>query len=757
MTRDKNPQDFPTREELKKFIQDNPGPAHKRDIARHFRIKNEDRTKLRRILRELEDESSLKKTDGKSYAPPGELPESGLVEITGIDVDGEMRAKPVDWEGPGPAPNIYVLGEMRGAGGQKPGDRLVVKLKRVAPGEYEARVMKTIEEAAGGLVIGVFKPYKGGGYVYPTNKKVKQDYFIPAEFCQGIEDGELVAAEPLSPSQKYPKSKEAARIVKRLGKKDDPRLISLIAIHSNSIPTEFPAAVIKEADGMTEPDLSGGRVDIRHLPLVTIDGQDARDFDDAVFAEPDPDPKNPGGWHLIVAIADVSFYVRPGSALDKNAFERGNSTYFADRVVPMLPEQLSNELCSLKPKVNRACLAAHLWIDKDAKFIGHKFFRGLMRSAARLTYEQVEDAHKGYPDDTAGPLVDTVIKPLYKAYSLLKRAREVRGALEIDLPERKALINDKGVVTAIVPRARLESHQLIEEFMILANVAAAVALEEKKAPCIYRVHDAPAYDKLEATREFLKEAGYSLPKSDQLRPANINHILKLSAEREDKELIHTVLLRTQSQAVYSPDNNGHFGLALERYAHFTSPIRRYADLIVHRSLIRAYRLGEGGLTDHETENLHDIATHISATERRSMIAEREAMDRFTAQYLMTSIGKEFKGRISGVTRFGLFVTLDESGADGIVPIRSLPDDYYIHDEKRHALVGKNSGRTFRLAESLVVRLKEADPLKGSTVFELLDGARGGGGPSRPHRRKDPENPKRWKGSKNRGKKRRREK
>ena len=561
---------------------------------------------------------------------------------------------------------------------------------------------------------------------------------MPRELAEGYTEGDLVVAEKLPPGAGYPRSKNPVRIVKLLGKKDDPRLISLIAIHSHGIPTEFPKTALKEAEGMEEPDLSGGREDLRAIPLITIDGADARDFDDAVFAEPDVNPNNEGGWHLLVAIADVSFYVRPHSALDKTALERGNSTYFADRVVPMLPERLSNDLCSLKPKVNRACLACHLWIDKNGRLVAHKFIRGLMRSAERLTYEEVDAAHKGYPDDKTGPLLETVIKPLYKAYSILKRAREIRGALEIDLPERKALINDKGIVTAIVPRHRLESHQLIEEFMILANVATAEALEKKEAPCIYRIHDSPSFDRLENTRGLLKEMGYSLPKAEHLQPKNINHILHLSADKPDKELIHTLLLRTQSQAIYSPDNIGHFGLALEKYAHFTSPIRRYADLVVHRALVRAFGLGVGGLEDAENEALHEIAEHISQTERRSMVAERDVMDRFTAQYLSVNVGRDFPGKISGVTHFGLFVSLDESGADGLVPMRSLPRDYYVHDEKRHALIGKNTGRSYRLAQRVVVRLVEADPLRGSTVFEMADAFSAGpeNKGQRPHDRLD---------------------
>jgi ribonuclease R len=713
------PQGLPSREELQQYLLDHPEPQNKREIARAFGITGQDRTALRRMLREMSEDGMVEKDQTRSFRPPGALPERALIEITGLDGDGELRAKPAEWQGRGPAPIIYVLDARRNAAGLQPGHKVLASLKKTGRLEYEARILKTIELSETGKVIGVFRPYKGGGHVHPTDKKNRKEYYIPPEHVGEAKDGDLVVAETLQPSQKHPRAKNPARIAEKLGKRGDPRLISLISIHSHGIPTEFSKDALAEAARMKEPELSEGRVDLRQVPLVTIDGADARDFDDAVFAE--PDPQNPGGWHLIVAIADVSYYVRPGSALDKTALERGNSTYFADRVVPMLPERLSNDLCSLRPNVNRACLAMHLWIDKDANLTRYRIERALMRSAARLTYEQVETAHIGHGDETTAPLKERVIAPLYKVYSLLKHARERRGALEIDLPERKAIIDASGVITDIVPRKRLASHQLIEEFMILANVAAALALEQKNAPCVYRVHDRPAFDRLETTREFLKEAGYSLPRGDHLKPKDINHILKISAEREDKELIHTVLLRTQAQAVYSPDNLGHFGLALEKYAHFTSPIRRYADLLVHRSLVKAWSLGDGALTPDEAADLRGISEHISGTERRSMLAERDVMDRFTAQYLSVSLGKTFKGRIGSVTRFGLFVTLDESGADGIVPMSTLPRDYYVHDEKRHRLIGKNTGRAYRLADPVVVRLVEADALRGSTVFEIMEG------------------------------------
>lgn len=728
---------FPTPEEIHAFIQEHPGALNKREIARAFGIKGQDRTALRKLLREMSEDGMIAKNAGKSYQTPDSLPERGLIEITGIDGDGELRARPINWYGKGVEPIIYVLVDKKRGGNLKPGDQILAKLQKVAKNAYEARVLKSMEEQEEKLIIGFFKTYRGNGLVTPTDKKNKEEYVIPPEFIAKAEDGDLVSIQTLPPSNKFPRSKNPARIMDVLGKKDDPKLISLIAIHSHGIPTVFPKDVMTEAESLSEPDLSDGREDMRDIPLVTIDGADARDFDDAVFAEPDTDPKNEGGWHLIVAIADVSYYVRPGNALDVEAFKRGNSTYFADRVVPMLPERLSNDLCSLRPLVNRACLAVHMVIDKNARLIAHRFTRGLMRSAARLTYEQVEEAHRGNADATTEPLLKTVIQPLYKAYSILKHARQKRGALELDLPERKAIINDEGRITAIVPRQRLDSHQLIEEFMILANVAAAEALERKNAPCIYRIHEQPSLERLEAARMFLKDMGYSLIKSDQIHPRNINQLLKLSSERGDADLVHTMLLRTQSQAIYHPDNIGHFGLALEKYAHFTSPIRRYADLVVHRSLVKAYKLGDGGLSPHEQENIVDISEHISQTERRSMIAERDVMDRFTAQYLSEHVGDMFKGKISSVTSFGMFITLDESGADGILPMRNLPRDYYVYSEERHTLTGKDSGRVYRMADPVIVRLIEADPQRGSTVFEMVEGgAENEDRPRRSHHRRD---------------------
>lgn len=534
--------------------------------------------------------------------------------------------------------------------------------------------------------------------------------------------GELVVADVL-PSSKH--GRREVKITHHLGQPDDARNVSLIAIHTHGIPDKFSPAALREAEA-AQPVTLENRADLRDIPLVTIDGPDARDFDDAVFAEED---KN-GGWHLVVAIADVSHYVRPGSALDDAAYERGNSTYFADRVVPMLPEALSNELCSLKPHVERACMAVHMWLDGAGELTRWQFVRGVMKSRARLTYEQVQAAMDGKPDAATAPLLEAVIKPLYGAYACLMQARLKRGTLELDLPERKAEIGEDGFVKAIKVRERLDSHKLIEEFMIAANVAAAAQLEHKGGLCLYRIHDKPNEIKLTALREFLDSLGINLVPAKQLHPRMLTQILENAAGGPHAQVVNEVMLRSQAQAVYSPDNIGHFGLALAKYAHFTSPIRRYADLVVHRGLIRSCKLGPDGLSDDEIQRLPEIGEHISATERRSATAEREVTDRFTTLFLADKVGAIFSGRISGVARFGLFARLDETGADGIIPFSALPQDYYHFDEKRRALVGQRGNRVYQLAMPVKVRLEKADKLTGSMSFAIVEDQKTGA-PSKP--------------------------
>ena len=516
-----------------------------------------------------------------------------------------------------------------------------------------------------------------------------------------------------------------------MGREDDPRAASLIAIHAHGIPTGFPEAAEIEAEAAREPVLVG-REDLRALPLITIDPPDARDHDDAVYAEPDADPANPGGWVVWVAIADVAAYVRPGSALDRTAREKGNSVYFPDRVEPMLPERLSAGLCSLRAGENRACLAVRMVFDASGRKTGHRFVRGLMRSAAKLSYEQAQAAIEGSPDDVTGPLLEPVLKPLYAAYDRLLSARRARSPLAIESPERRIVMDSEGRIAAIRRRAVLPAHQLIEEMMIQANVSAAQTLEARRTPLIYRVHDTPSQEKVHALADFLATLGLPWSKGEAPRTDRLNRLLEETRESPNAAIINEVVLRSQMQAIYDTDNIGHFGLNLDRYAHFTSPIRRYADLIVHRGLIRALGLGEDGLTDRDIAQLKGTAEMITAAERRAMAAERDAIDRYVAAFLADRVGATFTGRISGVTRFGLFIRLDETGADGLIPISRLGGEFFIHDETAHALVGERSGAHWPLGLPVEVRLVEATPVTGGLLFDMLsDPVEGAPPPPRP--------------------------
>lgn len=709
--------------DILKFIQSSPKAVSKREIAQAFRIKGgEHRVALKQILKHLEKDGIIVKQPGGDYSVPSGLPNVAVVEISEISVDGEIWAFPVEWneELQGPKPKIDIQPDKKHFPVLKENSRALVRLTRINDKFYEAHIIKPLDTERG-RVMGLVVIHKKGPVLVPTEKKAKYDFDINPGDLNGAKEGDLAVGE-IQPSRSAGRKK--VRIVEVIGRRDDPKAISLISLYESGLSEHWPAQVIKDTEGMKVPDLKG-REDLRSIPLVTIDGSDARDFDDAVFAERTDD----GGFHLIVAIADVAYYVRNGMALDKEAQRRGNSTYFPDRVVPMLPEALSNDLCSLRPHEPRACMAVHMWIDAQGELKKYKFVRGLMRSAARLIYEQVQAAYDGQTDDITGPLMDDVIAPLYEAYAILDEARRRRGALDLDLPERQILIDKNGNMIGVKKRERLDAHKLIEEFMILANVSAASALESKRDPdqypCLYRIHDKPSFDKLNSVREFVESFGLTLPKGQVTRPKEINGVLRKAAELPYSHLISQVILRSQSQAVYSTENIGHFGLALEKYAHFTSPIRRYADLMVHRALISAYGLGPGGLTEEERVRADEIAQHISGTERTSMEAERSAVDRFTAAYLSEQVGAEFEGKISGVTRFGLFVTLNESGADGLVPMRSMNDDFYIHDEEAHCLVGRRKGKIFRLGAAVTVRLTEADGMTGSTMLELTGASKNG--------------------------------
>jgi ribonuclease R len=714
---------LPSKQEILDFLEQSTAQAGKREIVRAFGVKGADRITLKALLRDMAEEGLIAGSRRK-LTRPGILPPVTVIEIFSRDPDGEFIARPANWnEEYGAPPRILMAESKREAGPAAGiGDRVLARITALGPDAdypYQARTIKRLPRTAQHL-LGIFRSLKDGrGVIDPIDKKQLKEWTVPRGSTGDAEDGELVRFE-IARAARY--GVPTARVTERVGNPAAQQAISLIAIHAHGIPDVFPPAVLAEADPAKEVEL-GRREDLRQVPLVTIDPSDARDHDDAVWAEPDPNANNRGGWVVIVAIADVAHYVTPKSALDKEARKRGNSVYFPDRVVPMLPERISNDLCSLKEDVPRPCLAVRMIFDKDGRKLSHRFFRGLMRSAASLSYEQAQAAIDGRTDETTGPLLDTVLRPLWGAYASLKLARTERGPLELDLPERKILLDDKGQVRAVVTPPRLDAHRLIEEFMISANVAAAETLEAKRSPLIYRVHDAPSKEKLANLGEFLATIGMKLPKAGTLKPAQFNRILADTRATPTADLVGEVVLRSQSQAEYSPNNFGHFGLNLRRYAHFTSPIRRYADLIVHRALIRALDFGAGGLTDVEMGELDEIASAISDTERRAMAAERDTVDRLIAAYLADRIGETFPARVSGLVRTGLFVRLMETGADGFVPASGIGHEYFYHDDVRQALVGEDTGLAFQLGDPVEVRLVEAIPTAGALRFDMLSEGR----------------------------------
>ena len=710
---------FPSKEQVLAFINESSEPVGKREIARAFRIKGgNDRIRLKALLKELRQEGLLEKQPQRRLAAPGRLPNVLVVEVAEMDEDGELFARPTVWDhDKGAPPRIYLAPEKRSRAALAMGERALVRLKRAEDDSYEAQVIRKLDRPPQ-RVLGVYEVGSEGGRLRPTDRRAKKDFVLRPPDTHGAQPGELVLAEILpARRQRDSLGLRSVRVTERLGRGDDPRSLSLITLHEHGLISDFPEKAVAEAEAAEAAPL-GKRHDLRDLPLVTIDGADARDFDDAVFAEPDDDPKNPGGWHLLVAIADVAHYVRPDSALDRSAYARGNSTYFPDRVLPMLPTALSNGWCSLNPREDRPCMAVHLWIDAEGNMRRHKFVRGLMRSAARLTYEEVQAARDGSGNGAQGEILEAILPGLYGAFEALLTARHARGTLELDLPERKIRLTDDGRVAAIETRTRLDSHRLIEEFMITANVAAAKELERLRQPCMYRVHDKPDPTRLAALAEVLRDLGLRFNASQVVRPRTLTQLLTKVEGQPDARLVNDLILRAQSQAIYSPDNLGHFGLALTHYAHFTSPIRRYADLLVHRALIGGLKLGDDGLPAGSEHQFEEMGGHISATERSSAAAERDAVDRFTAAFLRDQVGASFSGRVNGVTRFGLFVTLDDSGADGLIPISTLPSDFYHHVEARHTLEGERWGRVYRLGDRLRVKLLEAEPMTGGLILAL---------------------------------------
>ena len=705
----------PSPEELLRYIAENPDRSGKREIAKAFGLRGEDRAWLKDTLRDLQDQGLLEK-QRKRHIRPGALPHVAVLDIFGRDDEGGLLARPTEQEGDGPPPVVAVRVSR---GGRAPGigDRILAKTfptdDATGPA-YTARVMKIFERRAE-TTLGIFRVLKDGTFRIEPVERRQPELVVDEEFRNGATNGDLVEVEPArAPRYGLPK----AKVLAVLGSLTSEKAVSMIAIHAHDIPHIFPPDVLAETQAL-KPVAIEGREDWRDLPLITIDPADAKDHDDAVFAAPDTDEKNPGGVIVTVAIADVVAYVRPGSALDREAVKRGNSVYFPDRVVPMLPERISNDLCSLREGEDRPAMAVRMTFSADGRKIRHSFHRVMMKSAAKLAYPQAQAAIDGVPDDKTGPILGTVLKPLWDAYAVLKRGRDARQPLELELPERKIVLKEDGTVDRVLVPERLDAHKLIEEFMIQANVSAAETLEARKQPLIYRIHDAPSLAKQESLRDFLHTLGLSLARGPQMRPAQFNGILQQVRGQDSEELVNEVVLRAQSQAEYSPANIGHFGLNLRRYAHFTSPIRRYADLTVHRALIAALGLGSGGLTRDEEARLEETAALISTAERRAMAAERETVDRLIAAYLAERIDDRFEARVSGVTKAGLFVQLPQYGADGFIPVSSLGGDYYIYDETARSLFGERSGKGYQLADRVEVRLVEVAPMAGAMRFEML--------------------------------------
>lgn len=714
-------QGLPTAEAIMQALEEHSDLSSKRDLTRYFNIKGDARVPFKKRLKELEGEGVLVRRR-KELRKATSLPSVAVLDIDRDSDPDHLIARPAKWdEREGDAPAVLIKMERGDRTVPGPGDRVLARIEK-QPGQspaYAARTLKILS-APRKASIGVVRLEDGGARLVPVDRKQKE-MRIRINDLADAKDGDLVEVDvQVRGRMMVPEAKVSAV----LGNPQSEGAVSLIALHNLEIPHKFPPKIDLAAQELTEVGLDG-RQDWRDIPFVTIDPETAKDHDDAVYAQADDDPKNAGGHIVYVAIADVSAYVRPNSALNDEAFERGNSVYFPDRVVPMLPERISNNLCSLIEGENRPALAVRIVLNTDGTKRIHTFHRVMIRSAAKLSYQQAQNAIDGHADDKSGPLVKPVLKPLFDAYAAMAKARDARGPLALDLPERRIILNESGMVDRVMVPDRLDAHRLIEEMMIAANVCAAETLEQKHKPVVYRTHEAPGREKLGALREFLQSLELSLIKSEAIKPSQFNTILHKVEGTPNAHHVSEMVLRTQARAEYSTENLGHFGLNLDRYAHFTSPIRRYADLLVHRALISALSFGDDGLTDSEVSRLDSIAQHISSTERRAMAAERETQDRLIAYFLSSQLGAEFAGRISGVTKSGLFVRLNETGADGFVPASSLGRDYYHFSQADQAMIGERSGETFKLGDDVSVRLLEAAPVAGALRFEVLsDGSKG---------------------------------
>ncbi|MCZ2204233.1 ribonuclease R [Bartonella sp. A05] len=707
---------LPNKQDILAFITENPNLSSKREIAKAFNLKSDSRIWVKNVLRDLKENGLISK-QRKKVITKEKLPPITLAKISAFDNNGGFIAQPLEWKSD-QKPYIVILSSRR----KKEvnvgiGDHVLVKVFRkkvLHSAPYTGQIIRKINKQET-TTLGVVRKLENGQLLLEPIERKFNVLLLDTPSEIDIESGALVEIE-MSKGTDY--GLKSAKIKNILGHIDSEKALSMIALISKGIPYIFPEDVLEQAKNM-KPSSSINREDWRQLPFVTIDPPDAKDHDDAVYATKDEDPTNSGGWIVTVAIADVSHYVKAGSLLDKEAFKRGNSVYFPDRVVPMLPEYISNNLCSLREGEDRPALAVRMIFDSNGNKREHSFHRIIMRTVAKLSYQEMQSAIEGNTNKKTAFLLEDILQPLWKAYINLKNARNRRQPLELEIAEKKIILDENGQIKDVVVPPHLEAHRLIEEFMIQANVAAAETLKKYHQPFIYRIHDKPSLAKQEILRGFLKSLGISLSRGAELTSARLNNILKKVANTQQQELVNQVILRSQSQAEYNPKNIGHFGLNLNNYTHFTSPIRRYADLIIHRALIKILQLGDDILTDTQEQDLEKIATQISSYERRAMIAERETVDRLVAHYLADKVGHSFGGRISGVTKAGLFISLDKLNADGFVPISTLKNDYYHFDETQHALIGKRCRKCYQLGDIVDVKLVEVQPLAGSLCFEML--------------------------------------